>query len=147
MSSQASVHVPAPAGEVWKRTRSMPRSELAVPDSETTPRCGVPGSSIETATVLKSAAAAKALPGEFDAGTKSAPEAVIPVAAATTAAIASQVETQALHAAASALRRAASAPRRRHRPARLRAASRSAGSVTTAVRTSRRPRAASAWPA
>ena len=94
MSSHASVHVPAPAGEVWKRTRSMPRSELAVPESETTPRRGVPGSSIDTATVLKSAAAAKALPGEAETGTKSAPEAVSPVAAATTTAIAIQVRSR-----------------------------------------------------
>ena len=56
----------------------MPRSELAVEASVTLLRSGEPGSVTVTATVLKSAAAAKALPGDLRGAVKSAPDAVTP---------------------------------------------------------------------
>ena len=53
---QTVVQVLAPAGEVWKTTLAMPRSEVATALSITVPRSGVPGSVSVTATVLKLAA-------------------------------------------------------------------------------------------
>ena len=46
----------APAGEVWKTTELMPRSDVATALSITVLRSGVPGLVSETATVLKLAA-------------------------------------------------------------------------------------------
>ena len=65
---QAVVQVLAPAGEVWKTTEPMPRSEVATALSITVPRSGVPGSVSVTATVLKLAALLNTEPGFVAAG-------------------------------------------------------------------------------
>ena len=62
LSVHAVVHVLAPAGEVWKTSSLMPRSEAAVASSVTLPRSGEPGSLRATETVLKLAAALKTEP-------------------------------------------------------------------------------------
>ena len=67
---QATVQVPVPAGAVENTTEVMPRSEAAVAVTGTEPRSGVPGLVSTTATVLKSAAAAKVAPGLAVAATK-----------------------------------------------------------------------------
>src|SRR4051812_24365128 len=78
VSVHRSVQVVVPAGAAWIRTLAMPRSDAAVLDSATTPCRLVPGSAMETATVLKSAAEVNALPGVAVAAWKSAPDAVTP---------------------------------------------------------------------
>ena len=69
---QAVVHAPAPAGEVWNSTVSMPRSDVATALSITVPRSGVPGSVSVTATVLNVAALLKIEPGLLVPATKAA---------------------------------------------------------------------------
>src|SRR3954454_18290031 len=75
LAVQAVVQAAAPAGEVWNVTPAMPRSDAAVADSVSVPRRFAPGSASETATVLKSLAVAKLVPGLAEAAVKSAPEA------------------------------------------------------------------------
>ena len=58
VGAQIAVQVPAPAGERWKVTEASVRSEVAVADSGTVDRSGVPGSPSETVTALKTADAA-----------------------------------------------------------------------------------------
>ena len=53
--------MPAPAGERWRVTDISARSEVAVAESGTPPRSGVPGSPSETATPLKAGEAANAV--------------------------------------------------------------------------------------
>src|SRR3954471_22636595 len=84
VSVHSSVHVPAPAGEVWKRTEAMPRSDAAVAEPATVPRSGVPGSLRATATVLKSAAVANEAAGFAEEATNAAPEVVKPAGTAAT---------------------------------------------------------------
>ena len=74
LSVQAVVQVLAPAGEVWKTTVPMPRSEVATALSVTLPRSGEPGSVIETKTVLKLDALLKIEPGLLEPATNAASE-------------------------------------------------------------------------
>src|SRR3954469_23563015 len=60
---QASLQVPAPAGEVCSRTDAIPRSDAAVAVRATVPRRLAPGSASVTATLLKSAAVANLCDG------------------------------------------------------------------------------------
>src|SRR5215210_8301078 len=64
------VHVPAPAGERWKVTETSVRSEVAVAESGTSPRSGVPGSPSETATPLKAGEAANVVGAWLEPPTK-----------------------------------------------------------------------------
>ena len=81
VSSQMSVHVPAPAGEDCEAHALDAALRARGRLQATVPRSGVPGSVIETATVLKSAAAAKVLPGDCELPVKSAPELLTPLRA------------------------------------------------------------------
>ena len=124
----------------------MPRSEEAVAESAALPRSGPDGAVSETATVLKSAAAAKLLADDAVLAAKSAPLDVTPPALSS-AITASTVSSGAAHAGSWSARRRASSPSERHSRPRLNSAISRAGSAITAMRTSRRPSAARAWPA
>ena len=59
MGAQIVVHVPAPAGERWKVTDVIARSDVAVAESATEPFSWGPGSASDTATLLKTVDDAK----------------------------------------------------------------------------------------
>ena len=70
VGAQMVVHVPAPAGERAKVTETSGRSEVAVADSGTLERSGVPGSLSEAVTALKTAEAANVVPAWSELATK-----------------------------------------------------------------------------
>ncbi len=80
---QTVVQVLAPAGEVWKTTLAMPRSEVATALSITVLRSGVPGSVSVTATVLKLAALLNTEPGFVVPATNAACERPRPIGSRT----------------------------------------------------------------
>ena len=120
--AQIVVQVPAPAGERWKVTETSARSEVAVADSATVLRSGVPGSLRATETPLKTAEVAKVVPALLEAATNVAWERPTPPERAA-AASRTRRESGALHRGTAA----GSAPASRQRPTTLNRAIRPAG--------------------